>query len=169
MRITAILIVAALTGCNYAVRWDADVHPFLPAEIASSFDLSGPDQTALSSTDKAVDEDAKTTRTQERGASTTHTQKSKAELEAENSRWLMWMGILGIAAGVGLMVARFYTKGIAIPTWAPRLVIGIGAGLVAFGSLSPDFRNWAVATIAAMVLGWMYYGSKNHNHKILTK
>lgn len=164
MRFTTFAILVALTGCNSAARWDADTHPILPSELAVSVNpFGGPDQTALST--KVHEGPPKTTSV---GPRTTHTEKSDAEIAAETSWKLIMAGIGLVIAGFGLMYARSYTLGIAVPSWAPRAVCGLGGCLIIWGSLSPAIRDLVTIGMIVLVFGWMYYGSKNHNHKILS-
>lgn len=164
MKFFALIMVLGLSGCNYAVRWDVDTHPVLPSELAASFNpFGGPDQTALSS--KVVEGPPKVTSV---GPRTTHTEKSDAEIAAETSWKLIMSGIGLVIAGFGLMYARTYTLGIAVPSWAPRAVCGLGGCLIIWGSLSPGTRDLVTIGMIVLIFVWMYYGSKNHNHKILS-
>lgn len=156
MKYGLLILVIALTGCNYA----AEITPDKGPKVVASIGLK-PDQVSLG--EKSDEGPPKTT---EKNAGTEHTKISKEEADAQVAMYMIAAGIGLILLGIGLMVARHYTAGIAVPSWVPRKIMMVGAGIVAWGSVPSTYRAWIVGFIVIGGLFWMYYGSKNNNHKL---
>ena len=158
MRTIEAIIVASVmaAGCNYVAQWD-DRGPKIVASM-------GVDPDAVSS-DKATTEKAQdgATKKQTTGASTNHEEKSKAELQAEKDQNLQWIGILICLSGVGYYVARFYFP--LLPTYGGVMLLGLGAGCVAWASLAPSARHWIFVGAGVVAIGAVVY-SIRHNKKL---
>lgn len=152
--VTFILLLVILCGCNYA----HERTPNQGSKIAISIGVNPSDVSTGSNAD------AGPPATADEGPSTAKAKKTKADVEAEISMYMIGGGIGLALLGVGLMVAA-YKVPMIVPTWAGKAVIKVGACLIAWGSVSGGTRNYVIAAIVALGVVWMYRGSIKHNQK----
>lgn len=162
MKYLPLILCLTLSGCgaNWVLQWPEDGLKFSWSSAVGD----KPQEVAI-----AEKQDDGPPKTLTKTASTTKTPVSDAEIQAETSRLIFGTGIALVLAGIGLMVARHYTMGIAIPSWVPRKVMVVGACVAVWGSVPSGTRSWIVGIIVVGGLLWMYYGSKNHNEKHVMK
>lgn len=158
MRYLPLILCLTLSGCgaNWVLEWPEDGLKFAWSSAVGE----KAQEVAIS---EKEDEGPPKTLTKE--ASTTKAPVSDAEVQAQISIYMISAGIGLVLLGIGLMFARSYTAGIAIPSWVPRKVMAVGACVIVWGSVPASYRGWIVGLIIVAGLFWMYYGSKNHNEK----
>lgn len=156
LRLPVLAIVLGMAACNSAFQSNKE-----GTKLVVSTGIK-PDQVSLG--EKHSDGPPKSVQTM---VATEKTPFSKEEARAQVSMYIISAGVGLILIGVGLMVARHYTAGIAVPSWVPRLVVAMGAGVVIWGSVPATYRAWIVGFVIVGGLIWMYYGSKNNNKELV--
>jgi len=142
-----------LAGCNGAVRLGE-------FEVAYSLGFP-PDQPSLSSTHVGPEGNKR----MDTGASVLHTYLSDVELEATNNRHMM---LLGLVVVIGSGVLQWWgnkTAWLVFGTWAPKALAAVGAGTMAWYSLSGMAQAVIVGGIVIWAIASMHYGSVSHNNR----